>query len=103
MARSRKTEQRYLSEPELLLLDKTHFPALRILDPSELLKLRKQLREIRSNTGAASGSAPAPTPIDIDDNRARHGLLAAAVKRVNREIERRRHEGEADAPSAQLA
>lgn len=93
MARSRKTEQTHLSVPEVQLMDKTHFPALGILEAPELLKLRKQLREIRGEGG------PIPTDIsvsthgayDVETDKTRHDLLAAAVKRVNREIERRRH------------
>jgi hypothetical protein len=92
MARSRKTEQAVMSAPEVQLLDKTHLPVLGFLDPPELLKLRKQLREIREG---APGVRAADMPMlqgNPEALKTRHALLAAAVKRVNREIEKRRHD-----------
>ncbi|WP_137389685.1 hypothetical protein [Rhodoligotrophos defluvii] len=118
MARSRKTERRYLSEEEVKLLDKTHFPELRLIDSPDLLKLRKKLREIRDGAaggaglrqqrqpGAARGGvaqpgagmapkagdsgAARPEPAEGAGSKMRRDILSAAVKRVNREIERRR-------------
>jgi len=91
MARSRKAEQNVMSDPEVQLLDKTHLPVLGFLDPPELLKLRKQLREIREGSNGFQASASIPIQEDGPSLKTRHSLLAAAVKRVNREIERRRH------------
>ncbi|MGF7161827.1 hypothetical protein FHS85_003468 [Rhodoligotrophos appendicifer] len=94
MARSRKTEQRYLSEEELQLVDQTHLPALKLIQTPELVLLRKTLRESREK----ASSIPSKTrPVTDNANGKgsegpgmRRDILSAAVKRVNRELDRRR-------------
>ncbi|WP_342641314.1 hypothetical protein [Rhodoligotrophos ferricapiens] len=111
MARSRKTERRYLSEEEISLLDKTHFPELRNVQSPDLLKLRKRLREIRETAGnsrkllqpgvAQPKAIGAPQEADGTGSKMRRDILSAAVKRVNREIERRRTAGMSGHPEGE--
>lgn len=101
MARSRKTEQKYLTADEVSMLDKTHFPELRHVQSPDLLKLRKRLREMRASTEIAprrakmtqDGNGAGSADSEGTGQKMRRDILAAAVKRVNREIERRRTSG----------
>jgi hypothetical protein len=104
MARSRKTEQKYLTAEEVSMLDKTHFPELRHVQSPDLLKLRKRLREMRASTETAprrakllnqseNGNGAGSAESEGTGQKMRRDILAAAVKRVNREIERRRTSG----------
>jgi hypothetical protein len=102
MAQSSKTEQRFLPNEERDFVSQSHHPALRNLGEDDLQSLIKLLRERRNRArdiarrqrremrGKAqpSGSRPA-----TDDTRARmtKQILAAALKRVNKERQRRRY------------
>jgi hypothetical protein len=100
MARSIKQERRLLSADELTLVGKTHHPALGQLPDQELAELRKLIRERRDRAqdtaarqrrelrgkAAPKGARPAA---DDSGTREKHGLLAAAMQRLNKEATRR--------------
>lgn len=96
MARSKKDEARYLDKDERALVDNSHAPALCALSQDDLIGLARRLRDRRDRaqdisrdrrrTARGSGSEAA-ADVGIQHKK---GLLAAAVKRVNRELERRR-------------
>lgn len=101
MSHTTKTEQRFLSGDELELVEKSHHPAVQDLPDSELSSLvrllrdrrdkasdtaKRQRREMRGK-GRPQGTRPATRN---DGTRIKAEVLAAALKRVNRESERRR-------------
>lgn len=105
MARARRDE-RLLSKDEQELVAQTRHPIIKELDSTELLKIVKHLRERRdrareigrykrrelrgqaapSDLTMASGTAAS----ESDGHRAKRTLLSAALKRANKETERRR-------------
>ncbi len=101
MSHSAKTERRALSQEELELVDRTRHPGVGDLDDAELAKLLKLLRERRDRAqseagrqrremrgkGAPKGQAPASGDTGT---RAKAGVLAMAVRRLNGEVQRRR-------------
>lgn len=97
MARSRKQENRYLTKDELALCDKARQPALREMKQDEVVDLARRLRERRDRARTlsrdqrrktrASGGKTSDGESGIEQKKA---LLAAAMKRVNRELDRRR-------------
>lgn len=101
MSISRRREQRLLDSSEADLVARSHRPGLSSADDaqiSELIRLlrerrdrardvaRRQRREVRGKA-APSGTRPAS---DNSGSREKAALLAAAVKRVSKEHERRR-------------
>lgn len=96
MARALKSEIRHLSEEERDLARRSHPPVLCDLETPELLTLVRQLRERRDRAQTASrqrrrgarteGRAPGADA----GTQEKKAVLAAAVKRANRELERRR-------------
>src|SRR6202030_4489730 len=100
MARSMKHERRLLGADELTFVDKTHHPALGLLPDRDLAELRKLVRERRDRAqdiaarqrrelrgkGAPKGTRPATGE---SGTREKHGLLAAALQRLNKEAARR--------------
>ncbi|GJE78230.1 MULTISPECIES: hypothetical protein [Methylorubrum] len=101
MSVSRRREQRLLDTHEAELVARSHRPDLSAADDaqiSELIRLlrerrdrardvsRRQRREVRGKA-APSGARPAS---DNSGTREKAALLAAAVKRVSKERERRR-------------
>jgi hypothetical protein len=100
MARSIKQEQRLLSADELSLVEKSHHPALDLLPGDDLRELRKLLRERRDRAqdiaarqrrelrGKAAPKGARPATGD-SGTREKLGLLAAALKRLNKEAARR--------------
>lgn len=101
VARTVKSERRYLSTEELELVAKTHHPAIAGLPDQDLAALVKLVRERRDRArGIASRqrrelrrkAAPAGARPAADDTgtRRKSDVLAAALKRLNRESERRR-------------
>ncbi len=96
MARALKSEIRHLNEDERALARRSHPPVLCDLETPELLTLVRQLRERRDRAQSASrqrrrgaqteGRAPG-ADAGAQEKKA---VLAAAVKRANRELERRR-------------
>lgn len=96
MARSRKDEARYLDKDERDLVERSHAPALCDLAQDDLVTLARRLRERRDRAQSISrdrrrsargwGEEAAP------DTGLKHKkeLLVGAVKRVNRELDRRR-------------
>ncbi|HET6379290.1 MAG TPA: hypothetical protein VFG05_13430 [Methylocella sp.] len=100
MSRSVKQERRLLSADELTLVEKTHYPALGDLPDPELNELRKLVRERRDRAqdiaarqrremrGKASPQGARPAMGDCG-TRKKHAVLAAALRRVNKETSRR--------------
>ncbi|HET6376360.1 MAG TPA: hypothetical protein VFF88_09950 [Methylocella sp.] len=100
MSRSIKQERRLLSADELTLVEKTHHPVLGDLPDPELKDLRKLVRERRDRAqdiaarqrremrgkAAPQGARPATGDCGM---RKKHGVLAAALRRVNKETSRR--------------
>lgn len=101
MSVSRRREERLLDTGESDLVGRSHRPALGTIDDaglSELIRLlrdrrdrardvaRRQRREVRGKA-APSGTRPAA---DDTGTREKAAVLAAAVKRVSKERERRR-------------
>ena len=101
MAQTRREEARLLSADERELVAQTHQPAIKELGHSELGDLLVRLRDRRDRARDISrqqrremrGKAPpsgATRAADNTGSRAKGQLLAAAVKRLNKEVERRR-------------
>lgn len=96
MARAKKTEDRHLTQDERDLVDQSRAPALCKLEGPELVGLARRLRERRDRIktlsrgrtrDAKGGDKAAGADTGAKEKKA---ALAAAVKRVNKEIERRR-------------
>jgi hypothetical protein len=100
MARSIKEERRLLSADELILVEKTHQPGLSLLSNHDLAELRKLVRERRDRAqhiaarqrrelrGKAAPKGARPATSDVG-TREKRDVLAAAVRRLNKEIARR--------------
>jgi hypothetical protein len=101
MARTRREEDRLLSADERELVTQAHQPEVKALPDNALADLlqrvrdrrnrardiaKRQRREMRGRT-APAGVPPAP---DNAAWQAKSQMLAAAVKRVNKEMQRRR-------------
>ena len=101
MSRTRREEQRLLSKAEHELVSRTRQPSIKALADSDLSDLvsrlrqqrnrardiaRRKRREMRGKAGP-SGIAPAS---DDSGSQGKRDLLAAALKRANKERERRR-------------
>jgi hypothetical protein len=100
MARSIEQERRLLGADELALVEKTHHPALGDLPDPDLAELRKLLRERRDRAQDIAARqrrelrgkvAPKGARAATDDSgtREKRDVLAAAVQRLNKEINRR--------------
>ncbi|MFN4295456.1 MAG: hypothetical protein ACK4FB_01325 [Brevundimonas sp.] len=108
MAQSRKADERYLTKDERELCDSARQPALKEMKHEELVDLAKRLRERRNRardvsrdqrrTARRGGKA---TEGETGSDR-KKALLAAGMKRVNRELDRRRAENRGDAATANL-
>ena len=100
MGRSRKVEERVLDKDEKELVAQSHHPALKGVADGELSKLvgllrerrdraldisKRQRREMRRKA-APAGATPAS---DNSGSREKAAVLAAALKRVNKERDRR--------------
>ena len=103
MARTTKDEQRLLSPDELELVQQTRHPAIKSVGDSELSSLTKRLRERRDRAGDIAKrqrremrgkSAPAGQKAATDDTgtQNKRGALSAALKRANKESDRRRRQ-----------
>ena len=105
MARTRREEDRLLSLDERELVAQSHQPNVKALSDGDVTELlvrlrdrrnrardiaKQQRREVRGKSGPA-GASPAS---DDTGSQAKGQVLAAAVKRVNKEVERRRSCGE---------
>ncbi len=102
MAQSTKSEQRFLSDEELGFVSQSHHPALRDLTEDALRSLIKLLRDRRDRAGdiarrqrremrgkaPSAGSRPAT---DDSGTRMKKQVLAAALKRANKERQRRHY------------
>ncbi|MGZ9107141.1 MAG: hypothetical protein ACXW3M_15340 [Rhodoplanes sp.] len=102
MAQSTKSEQRFLSDEEIGFVSQSHHPALRDLTEDALQSLIKLLRDRRDRAGdiarrqrremrgkaQPAGSRPAT---DDSGTRMKRQILAAALKRANKERQRRRY------------
>lgn len=107
MAINRKDEARALDAAERELVEKSHHPALQDVPDAELPGLIRLLRERRDRAqrlahqrrreirgkGAPRGSAPAAGD---EGSRLKLAILAAAVRRLNGEHQRRRRIAAAD-------
>ncbi len=116
MAQSIKHERRLLSADELNLVARTHHPALGLLQDQVLRELRRLVRERRDRAQDIAArqrrelrgkAAPKGARAATDDGgtREKHGLLAAALQRLNKETARREAKAARDAlvESAKLA
>ena len=106
MARAKRDDERLLSKEEQNLVAQTRHPMIRNLAGNDLLEVVEQLRERRDRARqigkykrrelrgqtASSGMTVAPrsTSSESDGHRAKRTLLSAALKRANKETERRR-------------
>jgi hypothetical protein len=101
MAVSRKQEERALSADEWKLVQSSHHPAVQKLSDAELRDLLKTVRERRDRAqsevhrkrremrGKAAPKGTQPATKD-DGTRAKLGVLAMSMRRLNGEHERRR-------------
>jgi len=100
MARSLKHERQLLSTDELTLVEKSHHPALGLLPDHDLAELRKLVRERRDRAQTIAArqrrelrgkAAPKGVRAATDDSgtREKRDLLAAALRRLNKEVSRR--------------
>ena len=101
MAVSRKQEERALSADEWKLVQSSHHPAVQQLSDAELRDLLKTVRERRDRAqsevhrkrremrGKAAPKGTQPATKD-DGTRAKLGVLAMSMRRLNGEHERRR-------------
>lgn len=102
MSRSRREEQRLLSDDERDLVGQTRHPAIKDLPDDALASIidrlrdrrrrardiaQRQRRELRGKA-APSGARPAS---DDSGTSGKRDVLTAALKRANRERDRRRH------------
>lgn len=100
MAQSTRNERRYLSDEEWALVSGTHHPGLGEMADADLVNLipllrarrdragdiaRQQRREVRGKAPPA-GARPAT---DDSGTREKRSILAAALKRANKERQRR--------------
>ncbi len=103
MAQSTKSERRFLSDEEFGFVSRSHHPALRDLADDDLRSLIKLLRERRDRAGDIArrqrrevrGKAqPTGSRAATDDSgtRMKRQILAAALKRANKERQRRRYQ-----------
>ncbi len=104
MSVSSRREARLLTADEAELVGQTHHPRIQSIGDGDLLDLLRRLRERRDRArgiaqrqrremrgrAAPSGTRPAS---DDAGSREKAALLAAAVKRANKEHERRRAQG----------
>lgn len=99
MSQSRATERRVLSNDQLSLVDQTHHPAIYDIDAKQLRELQKQIRTekgkvrtlVRQRQREARGKAEPrgkAFPGNAEQPLKRKQALSAALKRVNRELER---------------
>ena len=107
MARTRKDEQRLLSRDEFQLAQQTRHPAIKSIGDSDLSSLTRRLREQRDRASDIARrqrremrgkSAPTGQRTATDDTgtREKRDVLAAALKRANKESERRRRQSGKD-------
>lgn len=100
MPMSAKLERALVSSDELALLSGTHHPEIYELDRKELVAVQSRLRDLRGKARTVTRhkqreekgkSAPRGKafPGSSEQPLKRKQLLAAAVKRVNKEIDRR--------------
>jgi len=99
MAMTRKDEERLLTSDENTLVAQSHQPELGALPDHELANIEKLLRERRDRAQSLAnkarremrGKKPAASPPrDDTGSRLKAAALAAAVRRINKERERRR-------------
>ena len=101
VARSRKEEERFLSKDEQEFVARSHHPDVRELSDSDLSDLVSRLRERRDRARDIAQkqrremrgkSAPSGAKPSADDtgSRQKAAIIAAALKRVSKEGERRR-------------
>ena len=101
MSRSRKEEERFLSKDEQEFVAKSHHPEIQKMSDSDLSDLVARLRERRDRARdiaqqqrremrGKSAPAGAKRSADNTGTREKAAAIAAAVKRVNKELERRR-------------
>jgi hypothetical protein len=106
VSRSRKEEERFLSKDEQEFVVKTHHPEVCDLSDADLADLVTRLRERRDRARDIAQrqrremrgkAAPAGAKASVDNtgSREKMTILAAALKRVNKERERRRGTAEA--------
>lgn len=106
MARAKRVDERLLSKDEFDLVAQTRHPIVKTLAGHDLSELVKQLRERRDRarefgrykrrelrgqtmpSGTAATARPAAS--ESGGHRAKRTLLAAALKRASKEMERRR-------------
>ncbi len=107
MARSRRNEQRALDKDELAFVEKSHHPAIKELSDKDLADLIRQLRDRRDKARDVANrqrremrgkAAPAGAKGASDNTgtKEKMAVLAAALKRANKERDRR-GEGAAEA------
>ena len=101
MSRSRKSEERLLNKDEQEFVAKSRHPAIRDLSDADLSDLVARLRERRERArdiaqqqrremrgkAAPSGAKPA---VDNSGTGEKASVIASALKRANKERERRR-------------
>jgi hypothetical protein len=101
MAITRKEEERALSKDERELVERSHHPVLQEISDADLSSLVKLVRERREKAtdlakqrrremrgkGSPKGSAPSTSD---EGSKLKAEVLAMAMRRLNKEVERRR-------------
>jgi hypothetical protein len=106
VSRSRREERRFLSNDEQEFVSKSHHPDVQELSDSDLSDLVTRLRERRDRARdiaqqqrremrGKSAPAGAKPSADNTGTREKAAIIAAALKRVNKERERRRETADA--------
>jgi hypothetical protein len=106
VSRSRKEEERFLSKDEQEFVAKSHHPEMKELSDSDLSDLVTRLRERRDRARdiaqrqrremrGKAAPAGAKQASDNTGTREKAAVIAAALKRVNKERERRRDTADA--------
>ncbi len=106
MSRSRKEEARFLSKDEQEFVAKSHHPEVQEVSDSDLSDLVTHLRERRDRARdiaqrqrremrGKSAPAGAKKAADNTGSREKAAVISAALKRANKESERRRETADA--------
>ncbi|MFN4287428.1 MAG: hypothetical protein ACK4E3_02880 [Brevundimonas sp.] len=98
MSQARKRDQELLTKDELELTEAARQPALSEMEHDKLVDLAKRLRErrnrsrdlVRSQRRNRKGRGEGTPPAGESRGERKKDLLAAAMKRVNKELDRRR-------------
>ncbi|NEX94206.1 hypothetical protein, partial [Caulobacter sp. 17J65-9] len=102
MSTSAASERRFLSQEELEVIGKTHYPAVADLDADALRETRKRLRDLRDKArtqsrdrrrtvARAKGRGTAGEVTKGEPTARRKQIFSQALQRTNRQLQRLEH------------